>query len=76
MAEALLRQGNEARQRLADQNAVLAGRRSTMQLLSQQMPDLSQLMQRIRMRRNKNTLITGGAIATGILFLLWWWWTS
>jgi len=72
----IINQAHETKVRLDEQNKILSGSTVKLKGVGARVPSLSQIMNQIRAKKNRNTIILGSFISFCILFLLWWWWTK
>jgi len=76
MANDLVEHAKFAKEQLEDQQRLLAGSNSKLKGIGAQSTMMGNLLARIRLKKNRNTLIIASVIATCICFLLWYWWTT
>jgi len=76
VADSFLSQATSTRDKLEDQTKILAGTTGKLRNIGKQFPAIGATINKIRAKKNRNTLILGVVISFCICFLLWWWWTS
>jgi Golgi SNAP receptor complex protein 1 len=76
MVNDLLSQAQFTKDQLNEQTRTLMGTGLKVKGVGRQLPDLQSLMNKIKNKKNRNTVILSFVIASCIFFLLWYWWSS